>query len=120
MHFYPYALKSRWYLADVCDTIYTSLKAVEIYTATYFEFEVERQAYLETFSRCREIARAYDMQPEKMLEELSNYHTDVTRNKIVYPFFSAARWVFDPNKAREQAVIVAFKQVDGICKRFLD
>lgn len=120
MHFYPYALKSRWYLADVCDTIYVSLKAVETYTANYFRFEGERQAYLETFSRCREIVRACDMYPEKMLEGLSDLHTDVTRNKIVYPFFSAARWFFDPNKARELAVITAFKQVDGICRRFLD
>ena len=119
MDFYPRSLKRDWYMADVCDSIHASLEGTKQWTKYYYENECERNAYIDMFEQCQALVKEHDMKPKAMLQALSDLHTEVTTFHVVYPFFSLGRWVYKPNEAREQAVIIAFKLVDGISSRFL-
>jgi len=117
--FYPYTLKSQWYMVDVCKSIVASLEGAKKWGSYYYENDCEKKAWLETFEVCQRIVWQNSLKPDDMLQALSDFHTDITTTRIVEPFFSAARWIYDPNSAREEAVTTAFNLVDGISKRFL-
>lgn len=117
--FYPTTLKSQWYLIDVCDSIARSLEGAKHWMSSKYESEIERAAYIETFEQCQLIVKNNDLRPDAMLQALSNLHTVVTEHPTVEPFFSKARWIYKPNQAREQAIILAFNIVEGISDRFL-
>jgi hypothetical protein len=118
VHFYPRTLTRNWYMADVCDSIFTSLEGIKRWTSSCYESKIERAAYLETFERCQEIVREHDMRPKEMLQALSDYHDEILLLPKP-PFFTLARWIYEPLKARDAAVRVAFNLVEGVSKRFL-
>lgn len=118
MYFYPRTLKSQWYIADVCDSIASSLEGAKQWTKYRYESRIERDAYLEAFEECQKIVKENNLRPDAMLQALSDYH-DFILIMLKPPFFSMARWFYKPNEAREQAVITAFDLVDGISKRYL-
>jgi hypothetical protein len=103
----------------VCDSIFVALEGIKNYTKYEYASDFERNAYLDMFDRCQIIVKNHDLKPEAMLQALSDLHTSVTAGRIVEPFFSYARWFYNRNEVREEAVITAFTMVDSICKRFL-
>jgi hypothetical protein len=119
MRFYPYTLKSQWYMEDVCDYIFASLEGAKTWTAQYCDNKYQRKAFLETFEECQVIVKKNDLKPEAMLQALSDFH-DKLQCQPKPPFFSIERWFYDPILgARDSAVRVVLQLVDGISKRFL-
>lgn len=118
MSFYPRTLKSQWYMADVCDSIFTSLEAIKQITVLDFENKIEREAYLDAFQTCQEMVHVHDLKPQEMLRALSSYH-DALLNAPRPPLFSLVRWVYDPAAAKDKAIRVAFQTVDSLSRRFL-
>lgn len=84
----------------------------------FFESKVEREAYIETFKECIDIVKNNDMQPKAMLQALSDFY-DAAQWQHAVPFFSLARWIYNPQEAREKAILTAFELVDGIQSRYL-
>ncbi len=119
MYFYPRTLKSEWYLGNVCDSIYASLEGAKNLTKLYYENEYERKHYVQTFEECQRLVKKYDLKPEAMRQALSDFHTEATAYELLPPFFSFARWFYDADEARENAIIVCFELVDSAINRFV-
>jgi len=105
-------------MALVCDSIHTSLNGIKKWTAWYYMNDIDKYAYLDSFEECQRLVKKHDMNPEAMLQALSDYH-DFVLTMAKPPFFSRARWTYAPLDARNTAVRVAFQLVDGISKRYL-
>lgn len=118
MDFYPRSLNRDWYKADVCDYIFTSLEGAKVWTSYEFQSNIERDPYLDTFQRCIDIVKNNDMQPKAMLEALFE-HQELLCTMPKPPFFSRARWLYDPLTARLKAVKTVYELVAGISSRFL-
>lgn len=118
MYFYPQTLRREWYTSDVCDSIYASLEGTKNWTKYYFGNEPERNAYLDSFARCQELVKQNHLKPTEMLKALSQYHDEILEWPKP-PFFSIARWFYDPVQARDHAVRTAFNIVDGVSSRYL-
>jgi hypothetical protein len=98
--------------------MYASLEGTKVWTAHWHQNEVDRKAYIDAFSRCQEIVAKHHLCPEGMLLALDTYHDEVIVQKK-QPFFSLARWFYNPAGAEEQAVRTAFDIVNSIKRRFL-
>ena len=105
-------------MEGVCASIYASLEGTKHWTVRWHQNEVDRNAYIRAFSKCQNIAASHHLCPEGMLLALDRYHDEVVMHKK-QPFFSLARWFYNPAKAEEQAVRIAFNVVDSVKKRFL-
>lgn len=114
---YPRTLKSDWYTAGVCDSIFESLEKTKFWTANTYKNKPERNAYIEAFEACQKLVKKNDMKPQAMLQALSDFHDDLLALPPYVPLFS--RIFYKPNEARETAIKVAFELVDSINKRFL-
>lgn len=118
MGIYPRNLKSNWYTAEVCDYIYHSLEGAKNWIAPSYQAKCEREAFIETFSACQELVQKQDMKPEAMLEQLEMMRLGVNA-RPKEPFFTKARWLYNPTEARAAAVEYATDLVKGISERFL-
>lgn len=109
-------LKSNWYTADVCDYIYNSLEGAKKWIAPTYQAKCEREAFEAAFEKCQKICKDNDMKVESMLLHLASFKLESFPKQ---PFFSKARWIYDPAEAHTAAIDYAIDLVDGISERFL-